>query len=223
MDRSPLDGQSAGFASVATLSIKTRTLSWKARSQKTEIKSQRSSFDEYPLTRAASTASESIKRITSAPYKRSRKVSKAMIGANISTGTIWVLRGSHFCCTHLGTTSENWTGAIVFLSNKTAPILDGLTSSNLGSGVNPSVKITTSETFSDLNSIGLGRSRLDKLPPVLQRPFKSSVQAKAFFLRETSILSLRDRAKESATDFSPKLTGSEHELTFELASWPWIQ
>ena len=64
MSRLFREGQSAGLASVATRSIKIRALRSKTRFQKTEMSSQRSSFEEYPLTSAASTASESIKRMT---------------------------------------------------------------------------------------------------------------------------------------------------------------
>ena len=116
-----LEGQSAGLASVATRSMK--TLAWRSKTwfQKTEMSSQRSSFEEYPFTSAASTASESIKRMMSAPNNLPLNVSSAISGATISTGTICVLRGIHFFCTCFGTTAVNWDGAICLLSKITPP------------------------------------------------------------------------------------------------------
>ena len=68
------DGQSAGLASVDIRSIKIRARKLSARSQKMEMSKQMSSRDEYPLIKAPSTASESIRRIISAPLTRSAKV-----------------------------------------------------------------------------------------------------------------------------------------------------
>ena len=147
---------SAGLASVDTLSIKTRTLNWKARSQKIEITWQRSSRLEQPLTKAPSTASESINKITSAPLIWSAKVSNARTAAIISTGTIWVVRWSQHLFTDSGMTAVNWTGVLRLRSKMTAPTRSGNFSLDLGSGVNPSVKMTESAGFEQIKSIGRG-------------------------------------------------------------------
>lgn len=154
--RFPLDGQSAGLASVAIRSMKTRQPSFRAKSQNTETKDEMSSRLEYPLIKAPSTASESIKMIKSVLINLLAKVSRARIGANISMGTICVFLVSQVSETLLGTTSLNCTGAPNLRSNMTAPTRSGERSLNLGSGVNPSVKMTTSLLFRDLPSIGLG-------------------------------------------------------------------
>ena len=178
VNRSPRDGQSAGLASVATRSIKTVIWSSKTRSQKTETRVQRSSLLEYPFTRAPSTASESMKSKRSFPFKRSAKVTRATIGATISTGTIWVFLWSHFFFTWSGTIDVNWTGSKSRLSNMTAPIRSGLRSLDLGSGVNPSVKMTMSAFLSTLKSIGLGGPALINFLHWFKASFKGGSRAK---------------------------------------------
>ena len=79
-----------------------------------------------------------------------------MIGASISTGTIWVFLSSHWALTFWGTTAVNCTGQVNLRSIITAPIRSGFFSENLGSGEKPSVKNTTSENFDTLKSIDLG-------------------------------------------------------------------
>ena len=167
----------------------------KTKSQKTEIKSQRSSFEEYPLIRAASTASESMRMIRSEPINRSLKVSRARIGAIISTGTIWVMRGIHFLMTRFGTISENCKGAIILRSKITAPTLSESFSFFLGSGAKPSVKITASESFSARKSIGLGGPSLIKPFQCLRDLLKASSKANKSFEVRAYCLSEMDRRK----------------------------
>ena len=90
LDKSFLEGGSAGFASVATRSMNTRIRILSTTSQKTEIREQISVLLEYPLIKADSTTSESMKMNKSTPLSRSANVSRATIGASISTGIIWV-------------------------------------------------------------------------------------------------------------------------------------
>ncbi len=74
----------------------------------------------------------------------------------ISTGSIWVLRTSHFFCTDFETTAVNCSGRLNLRSKRTPPPRSGSFLQSLGSGVKPSVKTTTSEKRSFFNSIGLG-------------------------------------------------------------------
>ena len=150
------DGQSAGLASVATQSIKTLQLRSKILSQNTDTRAHKSSLLEYPLIKEPSTASESMKIKMSAELNRSAKVNNAMMGANISIGTIWVLRVSHVFLVASGIKEVNWKACMHLRSNKTAPIRSPSVCPLLGSGVKPSVNKTASASLLTLNSIGRG-------------------------------------------------------------------
>ena len=197
VSRSSREGQSAGLASVAIRSMNTLILSSKTRSQKIEIKMHRSSLDEYPLIKAASTASESISKIKSAPKRRSLNVCRAKIGATISTGTICVFlliqnrfRNNFRKLQRLSQPSITRSGRFSLLR---------------GSGVKPSVKITTSAGFSLLMSIGLGGPA-------------STRRNKAILEREANVLPFRYGSKEGSPYLAPELTCTEHELAFQLSS-----
>ena len=126
---------------------------------------------------------------------RSLKVSRARIGAIISTGTIWVFRGIHFLRTLLGTISENCTGDIILRSNITPPTRSASFSFFLGSGVKPSVKITTSDLLEDLNSIGLGGPSLISFLQCCSDLPKASSKEKESLVDRAYCLSEMDRKK----------------------------
>ena len=92
----------------------------------------------------------------SACETRSAKVARATTGANISIGTIWADLSSHLRFTASGTTAVNCRGFLSLRSKMTPPIRSGDLSLDLGSGVNPSVKITASTSLSWAKSMGRG-------------------------------------------------------------------
>ena len=194
--------------------MKTRTLSFRARFQNTDTKNERSSRLEYPLTRAPSTASESINKIRSAPCKRSSKVARATMGASISIGTIWVVLSIHLAFTAWGTNDVNCRGLRNLRSNKTPPIRSGNFSEDLGSGVKPSVKITTSAGLLWATSIGRGG-------PEWTRCFHC-LRASSRAVPRTKVLALWDRPEERSPNFTPQLWSTEHQFPFELPSRTWI-
>ena len=149
--RSSLDGASAGLASVATRSMKTRTCRLRIKSQKTDTSVQkvfatRVSFNKSSFHYFGISEQKQICSLNSS----------ATIGASISTGTICVFRSSQHFINFLGTGKVNCSAEQSLRSNNTAPIRSGLESEERKSGEKPSVNNTASAFFPGQQSIVLG-------------------------------------------------------------------
>ena len=159
-----------------------------------------------------------MRRIRSASKSRSANVVRATTGASISMGMICVALFSHRLLISGGTTAVNCLGHRTLRSNMTPPIRSGLLSEDLGSGVKPSVKITTSVKRSRARSMGLGGpqsisflhwARLNELMIELELRGRGKLP----------VLTLRDWSEERTTYLSPQLGGTKHEPPFQLACW----